>query len=278
MDHTARFAADSLHAEYPEPDRFPDDARLVYVRNGGVCIRPGSPPTIGETVSPELPEGLTRNVRYLGHRGSVPWYAVDLADELPLPEGMTCSGVRECAGLLPDEELAIAGLAVQIVEYDRTTRFCGSCGSATEPVRTERARVCPSCHRIVYPRLSPAVIVLVRNENALLMVRGRRAAPGRYSLVAGFVEPGETIEHAAHREVREETGIAIKNIRYCASEPWPFPDSLMLGFVAEYDGGEIVPDGVEIESARWFDRDHLPDLPPPLSLTRALIDRWAAGR
>jgi NAD+ diphosphatase len=278
MDHTARFAADSLHAQYPEPDRFPDDARLVFVQNGGVCIRPGSPPTISETVSPELPEGLTRNARYLGHRGSVPWYAVDLADELPLPEGITCSGVRECAGLLPDEELAIAGLAVQIVEYDRTTRFCGSCGSATEPVRTERARVCPSCHRIVYPRLSPAVIVLVRNETALLMVRGRRAAPGRYSLVAGFVEPGETIEHAAHREVREETGIAIKNIRYCASEPWPFPDSLMLGFVAEYDGGEIVPDGVEIESARWFDRDHLPDLPPPLSLTRALIDRWAAGR
>lgn len=109
------------------------------------------------------------------------------------------------------------------------------------------------------------------------MVRGVRAPPGRYSLVAGFVEPGETIEDAVHREVREETGISIKNLRYLASEPWPFPDSLMLAFVADYESGEVTPDGVEIESAAWFDRDHLPDLPPRLSITRALIDDWAGS-
>ena len=277
MDHTARFAADSLRTQYPEPDRLPEDACLVFVRNGGVCIRPGSAPTICEKVSSDLPGGLKRNARYLGHRGSVPWYAIDLTGDLPLPEGLAHSGVRELAGLLPDEELAIAGLAVQIIDYDRTTRFCGRCGTATEPARTERAKVCPSCHQVMYPRLSPAVIVLVRNNNSVLMVRGNKAAPGRYSLVAGFVEPGETIEHAVHREVREESGIAIKNLRYRASEPWPFPNSLMLGFVADYDGGEIAPDGIEIESARWFDRDLLPDLPPKLSLTRALIDHWVAG-
>lgn len=277
MDHKARFAADSLEKQYPEPDRLPKDACLVVVRNGGVYLRKDSTPTIGEKGSSDLLKEPGKNAQYLGHRGAVPWYAIDLSDDLPLPEGLVYAGVRELAGLVPDEELAIAGLAVQITEYHRTTRFCGRCGTATVPAGTERAKVCPSCHRVIYPRLSPAVIVLVRNNNAVLMVRGKRAAPGRYSLIAGFVEPGETIEHAVHREVLEEAGITIKNIRYCASEPWPFPDSVMLGFVADYDGGELAPDGVEIESAVWFDRDHLPPLPPNLSLTRALIDDWVAG-
>lgn len=278
MDHKARFAADSLHKQYPEPDRLPEDACLVFVRDGGVYARVSSAPTIFEKVSPDLPGELNRHAQYLGHRGSVPCYAFEISGDLPLPKGLAYYSLRELAGLIPDEELATAGLAVQVADYDRTTRFCGRCGTATEPARTERAKVCPSCHQVTYPRISPAVIVLVRNNSSILMVRGKKAPPGRYSLVAGFVEPGETIEHAAYREVREETGIAIKNIQYCASEPWPFPNSLMLGFVADYDEGEIAPDGVEMESAVWFDRDHLPDLPPKLSITRALIDHWVSGR
>ncbi|WP_317064943.1 NAD(+) diphosphatase [Methanoculleus caldifontis] len=275
MEHRARFAVGCLHKQYPEPDRLPEDACLVFVRDGGVCVRSGSTPTIFQETLPDLPEGLKKDARYLGHRGLVPCYAVEVPGDLPLPEGLAYSGVRELAGLIPDEELAVAALAAQIIDYDRTTRFCGRCGAATEPVKTERARVCPSCHRIVYPRLSPAIIVLVRMNDTILMVRGIRAPPGRYSLVAGFVEPGESVEDAVRREVREETGITIKNIRYRASEPWPFPDSLMLGFVADYDGGEVAPDGVEVESTVWVDRDHLPTLPPRLSLTRALIDDWA---
>ena len=278
MDHTARFAVDSLHNQYPEPDRLPEDACLVLVREGGVFFRTGSAPTIFEKVSLDLPERVIKHAQYLGHRGSVPRYVIEVPGNLPLPEGVVYSGIRELAGLIPDEELATAGLAVQVTDYDRTTRFCGRCGTATEPARTERAKVCPSCHQVTYPRLSPAVIVLVKNNNSVLMVRGKKAPPGRYSLVAGFVEPGETIEHAVHREVREETGVAIKNIRYCASEPWPFPNSLMLGFVADYEGGEIAPDGIEVESAAWFDRNHLPDLPPKLSITRALIDNWVSGK
>jgi NAD+ diphosphatase len=275
MDHKARFAVDCLEKHYPEPDRLPKDACLVFVRDGGVCVRRGSAPTIYGKVSPDLPGGLRQNARYLGHRGTVACYAVEISGDLP--EGMAYSGVRELAGLIPDEELAVAGLAVQIIDYDRATRFCGRCGTATEPARTERAKVCPSCHRFIYPRLSPAIIVLVRKDDSILMVRGKKTAPGRYSLVAGFVEPGETIEDAVRREVHEETGIAVTNIWYRASEPWPFPDSLMLGFTADYDGGEVAPDGVEIESAAWFDRDHLPELPPKLSLTRALIDDWVAS-
>jgi NAD+ diphosphatase len=278
MDHTARFAVDSLHNQYPEPDRLPEDACLVLVREGGVFFRTGSAPTIFEKVSLDLPVRVIKHAQYLGHRGSVPRYVIEVPGNLPLPEGVVYSGIRELAGLIPDEELATAGLAVQLTDYDRTTRFCGRCGTATEPARTERAKVCPSCHQVTYPRLSPAVIVLVKNNNSVLMVRGKKAPPGRYSLVAGFIEPGETIEHAVHREVREETGVAIKNIRYCSSEPWPFPNSLMLGFVADYEGGEIAPDGIEVESAAWFDRNHLPDLPPKLSITRALIDNWVSGK
>lgn len=284
MDHKARFAADSLHKQYPEPDRLPEDACMVFVRDSGVFVRDrgvyarvSSAPTIFEKVSPDLLGELNRHAQYLGHRGSVPCYAFEIPGDLPLPKGQAYYSLRELAGLIPDEELATAGLAVQVTDYDRTTRFCGRCGTATEPARTERAKVCPSCHQVTYPRISPAVIVLVRNNSSILMVRGKKTPPGRYSLVAGFVEPGETIEYAVHREVREETGIAIKNIRYYASEPWPFPNSLMLGFVADYDEGEIAPDGIEMESAVWFDRDHLPDLPPKLSITRALIDHWVSA-
>lgn len=277
MDHKARFAARSLHKHYPEPERLPVDASLVFVRGEGVCVRRGSTPTIYNAQPPDLPECLQKSAQYLGHRGSTPCYAVEVPGDQPLPEGLAYFGVRELAGLIPDEELAVAGLAVQIIDYDRNTRFCGRCGTPTKPARIERAKVCPSCHRAIYPQLSPAIIVLVRKNDSILMVRGVRAPPGRYSLVAGFVEPGETIEDAVHREVREETGISIKNLRYLASEPWPFPDSLMLAFVADYESGEVTPDGVEIESAAWFDRDHLPDLPPRLSITRALIDDWAGS-
>ncbi|WP_292517901.1 NAD(+) diphosphatase [Methanoculleus sp.] len=278
MDHKARFAVDCLHKQYPEPDRLPGDACLVFVRDGGVGVRKDSTPTIYQEAPPDLPEGLKKEARYLGHRGSVPCYTIEVPADLSLPEGLACSGVRELVGLIPDQELAVAALAVQIIDYDRNTRFCGRCGTPTEPARTERAKVCPSCHRIVYPRLSPAIIVLVRKGDSILMVHGIRAPPDRYSLVAGFVEPGETIEDAVRREVREETGVAIKNIRYCASEPWPFPDSLMIGFVADYESGEVVADGVEIENAAWFDREHLPVLPPRLSLTRALIDEWVGSQ
>ncbi len=131
----------------------------------------------------------------------------------------------------------------------------GTCGTRTLSSQTERAKICPSCHYVTYPRISPAIIVLVKKDDTILLVRGKRAPAGRFSLVAGFVEPGETIERAVQREVKEEAGIEIHDIRYLASEPWPFPNSLMIGFVADYTRGTLTPDGVEIESAGWFTRD-----------------------
>lgn len=276
--HNARFATHLLQSQYPVPDQLPDDASLVFLHTGKIFVPKGGKSIILENRSPDIPRDLMRNAMYLGHRGSQVYYAITIPDGITfLKEGLFY-GVRELFGLIPDDELAIAGLAAQIIHYDQTTRFCGRCGTATVPSQIERAKICPSCSQIIYPRLSPAIIVLIQNKNAILMIRGSNAPSGRYGLIAGFVEPCETIEQAVHREVREETGITIKNIRYCASEPWPFPDSLMLGFIADYDDGEVSPDGKEIKTAEWFDRDQLPELPPRFGITRTLIDEWIEGR
>ncbi len=133
----------------------------------------------------------------------------------------------------------VAGRAVQIVEWDETHRFCGRCGGPTERVPGERARLCTTCGHSAYPRIAPAVIVRVTRGDALLLARGRRWTEPIYSLVAGFVDPGESLEETVAREVREEVGIEVGDIRYFASQPWPFPHSLMLGFEAEHAGGEI---------------------------------------
>ncbi|WP_301664484.1 NAD(+) diphosphatase [Methanoculleus frigidifontis] len=214
---------------------------------------------------------------YLGHRGSAPCYAVAIAAESPLPEGMDACGVRDLYGRIPEDDLAVAALAVRIVDYDRTTQYCGQCGAKMRPLMTERAKFCPACNRTVYPRLSPAVIVLVSDGERVLLARSPRFPPGMYSVIAGFVEPGENLEHAVRREVREEVGVSIQNIRYFGSEPWPFPDSLMIGFTAEYAGGDLVVDTSEIEAAEWFDRETLPPLPSTMSISRALLDRWLDG-
>ena len=182
--------------------------------------------------------------------------------------------VRELFGRIPEEDLAIASFAVRMIGSAAASRFCGRCGHATEPVLSERAWKCPGCGLGVYPRISPGIIVLIIRGEEILLARSPRFPAGMHSVIAGFTEPGETLEHAVCREVREEIGITIKNIRYFASEPWPFPDSLMIAFVADYATGEITIDNNEIVSAGWFSRDNLPGLPARMSIARALIDWW----
>jgi NAD+ diphosphatase len=270
LNHTAKFSAASLRPEYPEPDVPPGDAEWVIVRDNGVYVLPGTPPTLFFS---ECPSAL--RMQYLGHRDSVACYAAEISSDPAPPGGTFYPSVRELYGILPDDEIAIAALAVRIIDFDRTTRFCGQCGAPNRQSRRERAKCCDTCGLVTYPRTSPAIIVLVRNGDCILLARSPRFPPGLHSILAGFVEPGETLEEAIHREVREETGIEVENIRYMGSEPWPFPGSLMIGFVADYAGGEIVIDNNEIIFAGWFDRDHLPGLPSPMSISRALIDWWA---
>jgi NAD+ diphosphatase len=172
----------------------------------------------------------------------------------------------------------VAGRAVQIVEWARTHRFCGRCATPTIISSGERAMKCPACGLVAFPRLAPAMITLVTrghgSESEALLARGAQFRAPMYSCLAGFVEPGESLEGAVEREVREEVGVAVRNVRYWGSQPWPFPHSLMVGFRADYDSGEIVCDPTEIVDAGWYRRDALPPIPPGISIARKLIDSW----
>ncbi len=199
-------------------------------------------------------------------------FAAELPAEAPVPEGSSLLGLREVFGRLAEEYFALAGRALQIIDWDRNHQFCGACATPTQPRTTERARECPSCGLVSYPRIAPAVMVLVRREKQLLLARSPHFAPGMYSALAGFVDPGESLERTIAREVQEEVGLAVHNVRYFGSQSWPFPHSLMIAFTADYASGELTPDRVEIEDAQWFDLENLPRLPGKISISRRLID------
>jgi NAD+ diphosphatase len=183
-------------------------------------------------------------------------------------------------GRSSEEEWAIAGRAVQLAEWARTHKFCGRCGTPTVRSDNDRSMKCPACNLLAYPRLAPAMITLVtRGEGAdseALLARGVAFRAPMYSCLAGFVEPGESLEQSVIREVREEVGIEIDTPTYVSSQPWPFPHSLMLGFRANWLSGDIVCDPTEIMDAQWYRRDELPNIPPRISIARKLIDMWVA--
>ncbi|HJQ29087.1 MAG TPA: NAD(+) diphosphatase, partial [Rubrobacter sp.] len=185
-------------------------------------------------------------------------------------------GLRSFFYGVDGEFFRMAGRAKQFVGWHRTHRFCGRCGGRTVPAPGELAKRCTRCGMMHYPRLSPAAIVLVRRGDRILLARSPGFPPGLYSVLAGFVEPGESIEEAVVREVREEVGIEVENVRYFGSQPWPFPSSLMVGFTADYADGQLSPEPGEIEDAGWYTADELPEIPvrvpARVSIARAMID------
>jgi len=209
---------------------------------------------------------------YLGTLGGRACYAFEYATDIEIPQGLMWKGLRALFGKLDDSLFALAGRALQYTDWDRTHQFCGRCGTPTRVREHERARECPDCALIAYPRIAPAVMCLVRRGREILLARSPHFLPGMYSALAGFVEPGESLEQCLAREVLEETGITIANPRYFASQPWPFPHSLMIAFIADYAGGKITPAPDEIEDAQWFALDALPKLPNRISIARRLID------
>jgi len=193
--------------------------------------------------------------------------------ETQAPPGHLFKGLRAMFGQLDESLLAVAGRAFQVADWARNHRFCGACGRPMTPVAGERAMRC-ECGHVAYPRIAPAMMVLVKNGDAILLARNAAVpAGGRMSALAGFLEPGESVEEAIHREVFEEVGLQVKDLKYFASQSWPFPGSLMVAFTAEYASGEIRVDENEIAEARWFGPgDRLPELPPTQSISRALIE------
>ena len=211
------------------------------------------------------------NGALLGYLNGVPCFAGDLHSQ-ELPPSLRLVELRETYGVLPELEYTIAGHALQLLHWDRTTRFCPVCASPTQAMASERAKRCPECGYLQYPRVSPAIIVLVYRAGQVLLTRQASWPPNRYSLIAGFVEQGESLEECVRREVAEEVGVAITELRYLGSQPWPYPHQIMLGFRARYDAGELIVDPHELEHAAWFDLDALPDLPPPYAISRQILD------
>ncbi len=213
---------------------------------------------------------------YLGQLHGVDCWAAELAPETPAPAAeLSWTGLRTLFSVLDDAHFALAGRAFQLVDWDRTHQFCGRCGERTEAKKEERSRVCPACRLAAYPRVAPAVMMLIRRGRELLLGRSPHFPAGMYSALAGFVEPGESLEQCVAREVAEEVGVQISNIRYFASQSWPFPHSLMIAFVCEWKSGEVRPQPGEIEAANWFDVLQLPKLPSRISIARCLIDTVA---
>ena len=167
----------------------------------------------------------------------------------------------------------LAGKAHEILHWDRNSRFCSACGTPMEQKESIMKR-CPKCGREVYPSISTAILVLVRKKDSLLLVHARNFKGTFNSLVAGFLETGETLEECVAREVKEETGLDVKNITYFGNQPWPYPSGLMVGFIADYAGGEINLQDEELSSGDFYTRDNLPELPRKLSLARKMIDWW----
>ncbi len=213
---------------------------------------------------------------YLGLLDGRHCYAAEVHEQHPLPEGWAKLGLREMFAMVDGTTAALSGRALQLLDWERNHQFCSRCGTPMRARSDERARACPACRFTSYPLVSPAVMVLVTRGRELLLARKAEWAPGRYSAIAGFVEPGEMLEDTVARETMEEVGVRVGELRYFGSQPWPFPHSLMIAFTAEYAGGEIRPDGVEIEQASWFDAEVLPNLPPSVSISRRLITAVAA--
>lgn len=222
---------------------------------------------------------------FLGLTDRAPLFADHVGDAEPA--GGRPAGLREAATELPAEEAALAGYAGSLLAWHRRHRFCANCGAATEQRDGGHERHCPACDAHHFPRTDPVVIVRVTDtDGRLLLGRQARWADGRFSLLAGYVEPGETLEEAVRREVLEESGVALGEVSYLASQPWPFPSSLMLGFSAIASGGEPAPRDGELAEVRWFKREEVERaargegelaLSPPYSIARRLIDSWLAG-
>jgi NAD+ diphosphatase len=262
------FRGDRLLVELGPPSTAPsDDAR--------VTVRP-SWARLPSQNNHKLSDLEALRTLYIGCLDGTACWAAEVPEHAAAPGGTNWEGLRTLFSVLDDAHFALAGRALQLIDWDRSYQYCGRCGARAEPRAQEHARVCPECRLAAYPRIAPAVMALVRRERELLLARSPHFPPGLYSALAGFVEPGETLEQCLAREVEEEVGVQVSRARYFASQPWPFPHSLMIAFVCDWVSGELRPREGEIEAAAWFDVLQLPKLPSRISIARRLIDSVAA--
>jgi NTP pyrophosphohydrolases containing a Zn-finger, probably nucleic-acid-binding len=224
------------------------------------------------------PQGQDEPIHDLGTHDGVPCYAYALRT-LPSDVEQQCAptDLRSSYTVLGEPLYVIAGKGAELIHWDFQTRFCPACGAPTGK-KLPISKECSACGNELFPNIAVAIIVLVRKGDKALLVRAHTFRGKNYGLVAGFLEPGETLEQCVAREVREETGLAVKNIRYFGSQPWPYPCGLMVGFTADYANGDLSLQEEELSAGAFFSRDALPDLPAKLSIARRIIDSWIEER
>jgi len=213
--------------------------------------------------------------KYIGMIDNISCFALDINfDERIIPSAKLVS-LRQLYSLLPESKLKAALYGFQIILWNKKNIYCGRCGSHTEERLPDiLVKHCPKCNEEYYPKISPSVIVAVVKKDKILLALHKRVTNGMYTVLAGFVNPGESLEECIHREIKEEANIEITNIRYFGSQPWPFPDSLMIGFIADYSSGELKPEKEEISDLKWFKSNEIPEWPDKVSIARALIDNF----
>lgn len=249
------------------------DVLWFIFQNDQLLIEMKTEETIAVCSTPPLVHGLSPIFsQYIGNYNGTGVFAAELPESVKVPETMRFMTLRALFGKIDKDFFSLAGRAIQIIQWNRDHKYCGRCGTAMSIRRTELAKKCPACGFISFPRLSPAVIMSIIREKEILLARSPHFPKGMYSTLAGFVEPGETLEETVIREIREEVSVEISDITYISSQPWPFPHSLMIGFSTRYAGGNLQIDNNEIEDAQWFSIDNLPVLPTPISIARHLIE------
>lgn len=282
---------------YPEQVNLPFNFALI--RNSFELCPPGNEPpgesgvwiilqggnvvVVQDGQSLSLPEGTVPNTiaphtkpLFIGYWHGRPLRVFSISTDTPLATPYVVNSFNAGLQQLDADLLTLAGLGKQILHWDQQSGYCSCCGAATKRLKGTWGKKCTACPAEHFPHIHPCAIVMVRRGDQVLLTRKAEWPAGRYSLVAGFVDFGESLEECALREIREETGIVARNIRYVGSQNWPFPSQLMAGFVAEYAGGEIIVDKKELDDARWFQVDALPLLPPPRSIARWIIDNFTS--
>jgi NAD+ diphosphatase len=250
---------------------FQKERMIVQTRNEGAALLEGDEGRL-------FAEVAHTNVLYLGTLDGRVCMACEIDEEVTLPPSWRGLNIRELYGHLSEETYPVVGYAFQLLRWQHISRFCPVCATPTESIPRSWGRICPHCGHSSYPPVIPAIIVLVhRDDNSILMAH-KRGWGKRYGLIAGFVEPGESLEECVRREIYEESGLEVDEITYAASQPWPFPSQIMLGFTAHYTGGTAHPDEDELDEVVWFTKDNLPQLPPPLSLAYTLVTTWFRAR
>jgi NAD+ diphosphatase len=245
-------------------------ALVVRESGGGYVLPEGERPAWLDSEKEPLSLGLWRGR---------PIRTVAIGKGVTLPPGFVAEPFNAVNDRLDDRLLTLGGMALQILHWERLSSVCSLCGGGMVRIPGNRGKVCRECRHEHFPHIHPCVIVLVMRREEFLLVRKPVWPKGRYSLIAGFVDPGESLEECVHREVGEEAGVRVTNLRYVGSQNWPFPSQLMAGFIADYAGGDIAPDGDEIEDARWFCATMMPEsLPTRRSIARWIIDRYALNK